>query len=122
MPKKNLRVEIVRCVWFGHHFSEKNLTTRRGHDIEIFSPGWWNVSEGPMFIRAEMSCQSEDLFANEPVSVECYTRMSDVPDVPEEDVVVVFWDGQPDRKLDRPIICLSDHCEDDVSELIGEMK
>jgi len=58
--RRNVREEIVRCLWFGGHFPQGGradsspLTTDDGRRIEVLSPGWWNVEGGPDFIRAEL--------------------------------------------------------------------
>jgi len=51
---RSVREEIVRCVWFGGHYSRQDLRTEDGRRLEVVSPGWWNVEAGPDFIRAEM--------------------------------------------------------------------
>ncbi|MHC4481805.1 MAG: DUF2851 family protein, partial [Planctomycetota bacterium] len=50
---RSVREEIVRCVWFGSHFSGEGLATDDGRRLEVLSPGWWNVEGGPDFVRAE---------------------------------------------------------------------
>jgi len=49
-----VREELVRCVWFGQHFSKSGLATADGTRVEIISPGWWNVDDGPDFRRSEV--------------------------------------------------------------------
>ena len=51
--RKNVREEIVRCLWFGGHFPPDTPLTDDGRRLEVLSPGWWNVEGGPDFIRAE---------------------------------------------------------------------
>ena len=50
---RSVREEVVRCVWFGGHFSSEGLTADDGRRLEVLSPGWWNVEGGPDFVRAQ---------------------------------------------------------------------
>ncbi|MCK4374877.1 MAG: DUF2851 family protein, partial [Candidatus Brocadiae bacterium] len=56
---RSVREEIVRCVWFGGHFSGEGLATDDGRRLETLSPGWWNVEGGPDFVRAEFLLEGQ---------------------------------------------------------------
>lgn len=123
------RVEIVRCLWFGAHFSGEELRTRRGGKLEVLSPGWWNVDPGPSFRRAEIDISGGEFptITAEPVSIEVFEKTSDVPEFPAAlydmepppDFYVIWGDDQPDRKLYRPAVVLSEFCDSDIRELVN---
>lgn len=45
---------MVRCVWYGRHYKDNLLFTEDGTRLEVLSPGWWNVEDGPDFRHAEV--------------------------------------------------------------------
>lgn len=49
-----IKEDLVRCIWYGLHFKNDLLLTEDGTRIEILSPGWWNVEDGPDFNHAEI--------------------------------------------------------------------
>ncbi len=52
--EKRIKEELIRCIWYGHHFKKQGLLTDNGVRVEIISPGYWNVEAGPDFHHAEM--------------------------------------------------------------------
>lgn len=117
--KENIRTETVRCIWFGAHYTPEDMSLRSGEMVEVHFPGWWNVEDGPTFVRAELEAMDRTkLDPKEPVDIDCFANMSDVPENPECGVVVVFFDDQPDRELDVPVIVLEDCCDDDITDLL----
>ncbi|MGR3178821.1 MAG: DUF2851 family protein [Candidatus Anammoxibacter sp.] len=50
---KRIKEELVRCIWYGQHY-KKPLFTEDGSQLEIISPGGWNVEGGPDFHHSEI--------------------------------------------------------------------
>jgi len=126
---RNIREEIVRCVWFGSHFPADALHTDDGRRVEVLSPGWWNVEGGPDFIKAELLLEGEGRVVGD---VEVHTFASGWYShghhkQPEyEDVVlhVVMWDGERDEvELHSgrtvPQLTLSRFTQEDIQELVN---
>jgi len=126
---RNIREEVVRCLWFGGHFSPDQLVTDDGRRLEVISPGWWNVEGGPDFIRAEMLLEGSGRVVGDievhTVASSWYAHGHDRQ--PEYDNVVlhvVMWDDAQGRPILRhpgdPIaqLTLSRFVEEEVSELV----
>ena len=51
---KRIKEELVRCVWYGQHYKKKPLFTEDDSQLEVISPGGWNVEGGPDFHHSEI--------------------------------------------------------------------
>lgn len=118
MNDTEARKQIVRCVWFGFHSKSENITLRSGEPVEIYSPGWWNVEDGATFLRAELETDDGKLSPDNPMSVDCFVSISEVPENRECDVVVVFFDDDSDRQFSDPVIVLENFCDEDIIDLL----
>ena len=126
---RSVREEIVRCVWFGGHFTAAGLATDDGRRIEVQSPGWWNVEGGPDFVRAEFLLEGQGRVVGD---VEVHTLASSwrahghhkQPSYDDVALHVVMWnDGdQPHVRTqdgrDVPQLTLSTAMREDVEELV----
>lgn len=126
---QNIREELVRCLWFGSHFSHDELRTDDGKRLEVISPGWWNVEGGPDFKRAEILMEGKGRMVGD---VEIHTRAPGWYDhghhkQSEYNSVclhVVMWKAQNDRPVRRkdgqiiPQLTLYDFLDDEIDELI----
>jgi hypothetical protein len=126
---QNIREEIVRCLWFGSHFSAEQLRTDRGARLEVLSPGWWNVEAGPDFMRAEILMEGRGRLVGD---VEVHTMPSawyahghhQQPEYNDVCLHVVMWsDGQerPIRREDGevvPQLTLSEFLDAEIGELV----
>lgn len=106
--------EIVSCLWFGSHFKQDELETRKGEKVNVISPGWWNVEDGPTFVRAEL--EFSDSSPIQTVDIEIYSKSSDIKSEDKADVYVVFWDDT-DEDFNVPIIELCRACGSEVEVL-----
>jgi len=126
---QNLREEIVRCIWFGSHFPPDALQTDDGRQVEVLSPGWWNVEGGPDFIRAEFLLEGLGRGVGD---VEVHTlasswrahghnRQSEYEDVA---LHVVMWNDISEDAVKTssgrrvPQLTLSRFIEEDLEELV----
>jgi len=126
---QNIREEIVRCLWFGSHFSPDRLATDDGRRIEVVSPGWWNVEGGPDFVRAELLMEGAGRVVGD---VEVHTLASSwhahghdrQPEYDEVVLHVVMWNDAPGREIRRhsgevvPQLTLSSFVEEEIGELV----
>jgi len=127
--RSSVREEIVRCVWFGGHFSGSDLRTDDGRRIEVLSPGWWNVEGGPDFVRAEFLLEGEGRVVGD---VEVHTVASGwyahghhrQPEYNDVALHVVMWSDGNGREVRTeggqtvPQLTLSRAVEDDLEDLI----
>ena len=127
--KKNIREEIVRCVWFGAHFPPMGLATDDGRHLEVLSPGWWNVEGGPDFIRAEFLLEGAGRVVGD---VEVHTASSSwyshghhrQPEYDEVALHVVMWNDRDDETVRSrsgrsiPQLALGRFVEKDLEELV----
>ena len=133
--RKNVREEIVRCLWFGGHFPQGDRTdspppaTDDGRRLEVLSPGWWNVEGGPDFIRAELLLEGSGRVVGD---VEVHTFSSawnahghdSQPEYNDVVLHVVMWDdceGRDTRLYSGQVIpqlTLSRFVEEELEELV----
>ncbi|MFW5915206.1 MAG: DUF2851 family protein [Planctomycetota bacterium] len=126
---QNIREELVRCLWFGSHFTPEELKTDDGDRVEVLSPGWWNVEGGPDFKRAEILLEGTGRVVGD-VEVHTYPagwyehghhRQSEYNGVC---LHVVMWESNSDRPITLedgtsvPQLTLSRYLEEEVDELI----
>jgi len=128
-PNKNIREEIVRCIWFGSHFPPDALATDDGRRIEVLSPGWWNVEGGPDFVRAEFLLEGTGRVVGD---VEVHTNCSSwyahghhrQPEYDDVVLHVVMWNDRGESEVSSqggraiPQLTLSRFVEEDVEELV----
>ncbi len=128
-PSRSVREEIVRCVWFGGHFSGEGLTTDDGRRLEVISPGWWNVEGGPDFIRAELLLEGAGRVIGD---VEVHTLASSwyshghdqQADYNGVVLHVVMWDDRREPAVQTqdgtrvPQLTLSRAVDEDLEELV----
>lgn len=126
---QNIREEIVRCLWFGSHFSAEQLCTDDGARIEVLSPGWWNVEGGPDFMRAEILMEGRGRVVGD---VEVHTVASSwyghghhkQPEYNDVCLHVVMWGDGSDRPIRRedgqvvPQLTLSEFLDEEIGELV----
>ena len=126
---RNIREEIVRCLWFGSHFNPEDLATDDGRRLEVLSPGWWNVEGGPDFIRAEVLLEGAGHVLGD---VEVHTNASgwyahghdQQPEYDDVVLHVVMWNDLGDRPPRRhsgepvPQLTLSRFVLEEVGELV----
>lgn len=126
---QNIREEIVRCLWFGSHFSPEELRTDEGARLEVLSPGWWNVEGGPDFMRAEILMEGAGRLVGD---VEVHTRASSwyahghhkQPEYNDVCLHVVMWSEDQQvtvkREDGRPVpqLTLSDFLDEEIGELV----
>lgn len=127
--QQNVREEIVRCLWFGNHFSPEEVATDDGRRIEVLSPGWWNVEGGPDFIRAELLVEGAGRVVGD---VEVHTLASDwfahghERQATYDNVVlhVVMWNDVEGREIRlncgrvAPQVTLAPLVESEISDLL----
>lgn len=46
---------VLQCIWYDQLFSGDALRSVEGHDLKVYSPGWWNRQEGPDFRGAQIA-------------------------------------------------------------------
>jgi hypothetical protein len=46
---------VLQCLWYDQLFSGDPLRSVQGHDLRVYSPGWWNRQEGPDFRGAQIA-------------------------------------------------------------------
>jgi len=128
-PSRSVREELVRCVWFGGHFSSDALQTDDGRRLEVRSPGWWNVEGGPDFANAELLLEGKGRLVG---NVEVHTASSAwyahghhrQPEYNDVVLHVVMWNdrGEPTVRAedgrDIPQLTLSRVVEQDLEELV----
>ncbi|MFP4026269.1 MAG: DUF2851 family protein [Candidatus Brocadiia bacterium] len=126
---QNIREEVVRCLWFGAHFSSDDLRTDGNRRVEVLSAGWWNVESGPDFIQAEILLEKEGRLIGD---VEVHTVASSwyghghhkQPEYNGVVLHVVMWNDCEDRPILRengtaiPQLVLSDFVEEEIDELV----
>ena len=49
----------VQAIWYDAALRPKNLTTRRGSEVTVVSPGEWNLEAGPDFRNAVLEIGKE---------------------------------------------------------------
>ncbi len=59
--ERQIKEELVRCIWFGQHIKKDMLFTDDGSRLEVLSPGWWNSEGGPDFKHAEILLEGKGL-------------------------------------------------------------
>jgi hypothetical protein len=128
-PSQNVREEIVRCVWFGGHFSGRDLALDDGRRLEVLSPGWWNVEGGPDFARAELLLEGEGRLVGD---VEVHTVTSgwyahghhQQPEYNDVALHVVMWNDRDEPAVTSqdgrqiPQLTLNRAVEEDLEELV----
>ncbi len=126
---QNIREELVRCLWFGSHFSPDELRTDEGKRVEVISPGWWNVEGGPDFRRAEILLEGKGRMVGD---VEIHTRAPGwyghghhkQPEYNDVCLHVVMWQSNTERPIRRedgqvvPQLTLSEFLDEEIDELI----
>jgi hypothetical protein len=126
---RSVREEIVRCVWFGSHFSGEGLATDDGRRLEVLSPGWWNVEGGPDFVRAEFLLEGGGRVVGD---VEVHTSASAwyahghhrQPEYNDVALHVVMWNDRQESGVRTedgrtvPQLTLSKAVQEDIEELV----
>ncbi len=123
-----IREEIVRCLWFGGHFPQDELTTDCGKRLEVLNPGWWNVEGGPDFIRAEFLMENAGRLTGD---VEVHTCAGAwwrhghhrQPEYNNVALHVAMWNDAGERPVVKengeqvPQLTLNDYIEEEMAEL-----
>jgi len=76
-----IRQRIARCIWFDQNFrgpadhcNERPFRTDDNQALTVFSPGWWNLCEGPDFRNAAIKVGRSPVVKGD---VEVHLRASD---------------------------------------------
>ncbi|MFQ5963955.1 MAG: DUF2851 family protein [Candidatus Scalinduaceae bacterium] len=73
-PKgKRIKEQLVKCIWSGQYFKKENLYTVDGSRLEVISPGYWNVEEGPDFKGAEILLEGRGVVKGD-VEIHVYSQ------------------------------------------------
>ncbi len=51
---EDIRQRILRCLWFDQAFATPPKHTDGGVPLRVFTPGWWNLEDGPDFRNAAL--------------------------------------------------------------------
>ncbi len=102
----------VQCVWADPALRPRVLKAQSGEDVEVISPGRWNLSAGPDFLGAELKILSSGVIIKGDAEVHIRPsdwsrhRHSGDPGYAEVVAHITWFDGSRPEDLPEHIVCI----------------